>query len=156
MKPKLSKEATRNILSTRPVGVLSTYGQRTIHSVPIVFAVVGDEIFSPIDGKPKAGKPLQRVRDIERDPRYTLLLQHYDDDWRQLWWLRITGEARVVSGAELDDGIYRDVVGALRNKYVQYQETAVLDESRQLLHLSVNDRTAWAFAGLEWLEQQHR
>lgn len=151
----ISTATTNRILASWPVGVLSTYGKHAIHSVPIVFAVVGDGVFSPIDGKPKSGRRLQRVRDIERDPRYTLLLQHYDDDWRQLWWLRITGEARVVTGAELDDGVYRDVIAALRNKYVQYQETAVLDESGQLLHLSANDRTAWAFAGLEWLEQQH-
>ena len=29
------------------------------HSVPVVFAVVGDELFSPIDHKPKSGVVLQ-------------------------------------------------------------------------------------------------
>lgn len=154
----LSRTTTSKILATWPVGVLSTYGRHIIHSVPIVFAVAGDEVFSPIDGKPKSGKVLQRVRDIRRDPRYTLLLQHYDDDWRQLWWLRVTGEARVVTADELDKGLDNDAssgaVAALRDKYVQYEETPVLDDSRQLLQLSVDGTTAWAFAGLEWLGKQ--
>lgn len=73
-----------------------------------------------------------------------------------MWWLRCTGEARVMSAGELDDAMLGDIVVALRQKYVQYAETPVLNESRQLLHLIVNDTRAWAFGGDDWLEQQFR
>ena len=33
---------------------------------------------------------LQRVRNLEADPRATLLIDHWDpDDWSQLWWVRV-------------------------------------------------------------------
>jgi len=142
------------ILASWPVGVLSTYGKQAIHSVPIVFVVVDNELFSPIDGKPKSGKTLQRVRDIRRDPRFTLLLQHYDEDWRKLWWLRCTGEASVIATDELDDAALGNVVAALHDKYEQYKETAILHDAGQLLRLSVNETKAWAFAGLDRLERE--
>jgi hypothetical protein len=47
--------------------------------VPIVFARAGGALWSPIDGKLKAGGGLARVRNIERDPRVALLLDHYAD-----------------------------------------------------------------------------
>lgn len=150
----VSTTTVNNILAAWPVGVLSTYGKGSIHSVPIVFVVVGNEIFSPVDGKPKSGKTLQRVMDLKRDPRFTLLVQHYEDDWRNLWWLRCTGEASVISTEELDDSRLGRIVAALREKYVQYDETAVLDDSRQMLRLAVRDTRAWAFEGLDWLERE--
>jgi len=68
--------------------------------VPIVYVVLGDELWSPIDGKPKSGRELARVGNLRRDPRATLLLQHYDADWQRLWWLRLECEAEVVTIAD--------------------------------------------------------
>ena len=50
--------------------------------------------------------------------RATLLVDHYDDDWSQLWWVRVRGRAEVH-----DDGAVRDAaVEALAAKYPQYVE----------------------------------
>jgi hypothetical protein len=49
----------------------------------------------PIDTvKPKRGSRLQRLRNLNGDDRTVLLVEHYDDDWSQLWWVRVHGKAR--------------------------------------------------------------
>ena len=62
--------------------------------MPVVFVVDGDQIVIPIDTvKPKAGARLQRLRNLEADHRAVLLVDHYDDDWTALWWVRVHGQA---------------------------------------------------------------
>ena len=47
----------------------------------------------------------------------TILVDHYEEDWDHLWWIRLRGRARV-----LDDGEERDrALGLLREKYPQYR-----------------------------------
>jgi len=140
------------ILESWPVGVLSTYGTRGIDSVPIVFVLVDDVLYSPIDNKPKSGKRLARIRNVERDPRYTLLLQHYDDDWSALWWLKVQGGATVLEVGHA----HHDVLGALAAKYSQYRETGLLEGTSTLLRLGIGRHVAWAFQGKDWLARQFR
>jgi PPOX class probable F420-dependent enzyme len=85
--------------------------------VPICFAVHLNEIVSVVDGKPKTTRALARLANIERDPRVSLLVDHYDDDdWTRLWWVRVDGTARIVeTGVEHTNGVTR-----LRAKYPQY------------------------------------
>src|SRR6267378_2021006 len=68
--------------------------------VPICFVVAGEPpiLYTPIDDKPKrTDKPfaLARVRDIEADPRVTVLVDRWDEDWARLAWLRCVGSATV-------------------------------------------------------------
>ena len=81
-----------HVLSVWPVARLATLAESGRPSVvPIVFAVVDGVVCSPIDGKPKRTVALQRLRNVERDARAALLIDHYGDDWRALWWLVRTG-----------------------------------------------------------------
>ena len=66
------------------------------HLVPIVFVLVDDVVWSAVDGKPKSTRALRRLGNIRSDPRVSLLVDHYGDDWSQLWWVRLDGLARVV------------------------------------------------------------
>src|SRR5580698_9216593 len=62
------------------------------HIVPVTFAVDGNYIYTAVDAKPKnetAARGLQRVRNIEAEPRVALLADHYADDWTSLWWARV-------------------------------------------------------------------
>ena len=73
-------------------GVLCTvHAERGVDAVPVAFAV-DDEgyVGVPIDRvKPKASMRLQRERNLEADPRATLLAEQWDRaDWSQLWWAR--------------------------------------------------------------------
>ena len=91
------------------------------HLVPVVFAVRlhthGTTVFTAVDGKPKSTQRLKRLANIEHNPRVSLLVDHYDDDWTQLWWIRADGDATVVH----DGPVHAEGYGALRAKYAQYQ-----------------------------------
>jgi len=150
---EISDRAVENILGTWPVGVLSTYGRESIHSVPIVFVPVDGDVYTPVDGKPKSGRRLQRIVDIERDPRFTLLLQNYSEDWTELWWLRLSGRAGIVADDEADGSTER-VVACLRAKYVPYEQTTVLAGAGELIRLTLSAQTAWAWQGVDWLERR--
>jgi PPOX class probable F420-dependent enzyme len=102
-------------LAAARVGRLATTAPRI---VPVTFAVVGEAIVHAVDHKPKATRELARLEDLRRDPRASLLVDHYDDeDWSQLWWVRADGTARVLDVAEA-----REAVDALVEKYPQYAE----------------------------------
>jgi PPOX class probable F420-dependent enzyme len=87
------------------------------HLVPIVFALEGDTLYSAVDRKPKRSSTLRRIENARARPDVTILVDHYEDDWAGLWWIRLRGRARV-----LDDGDERDhALALLREKYPQYR-----------------------------------
>lgn len=91
--------------------------------VPCVFALEGDTVHLVVDRKPKRTATLQRIVNLQRDPRATLLIDHYDEDWDALWWVRLRGRARIVTeGPDLDRALK-----LVRAKYAQYEAVA-LDE----------------------------
>jgi PPOX class probable F420-dependent enzyme len=86
------------------------------HLVPIVFAVDGDTLYSAVDRKPKRSTRLRRIENARAHPDVTILVDHYEDDWGRLWWIRLRGRARV-----LDDGAEHDrALELLMEKYSQY------------------------------------
>ncbi|HEV8299123.1 MAG TPA: TIGR03668 family PPOX class F420-dependent oxidoreductase [Acidimicrobiales bacterium] len=96
------------------LGTLTLAGRP--HVVVCCFALVDDVLYSAVDRKPKSTRALRRLDNIRANPAATLLVDHYDDDWTQLWWVRLDGTARV-----LNDGDERDrALGALASKYPQY------------------------------------
>jgi PPOX class probable F420-dependent enzyme len=115
---RLDAEEARRRFATGRVAYLATLRpDGSAAQVPIVFEVVADRVFSVIDPKPKRSQELERLRNIARDPRVALLVEHYEDDWDRLWWARAEGTARAVaSGPERDNAI-----ASLRAKYPQYE-----------------------------------
>jgi PPOX class probable F420-dependent enzyme len=91
------------------------------HLIPVVFAVEGDTVYTAIDAKPKTTQRLRRLDNIEHDRRVGLLVDHYDDDWTQLWWVRADGLAAIHRHGEPMQNAYR----LLRAKYPQYQSVAL-------------------------------
>jgi len=91
------------------------------HIVPIVFALDGEVIYTAVDGKPKSTARLQRLANISAEPRVSILVDHYADDWSQLWWVRADGTAAVwFDGPECERGL-----GLLRAKYPQYEQVSL-------------------------------
>src|ERR1700759_4185393 len=70
------------------------------HLVPVVFALHDDVIYTAVDAKPKTTRRLRRLANIERNPQVSLLVDHYADDWTQLWWVRADGVAAIHSHGE--------------------------------------------------------
>ena len=91
----------RRRFASSPVARLSTVRPAGApHVVPIVFALVGETVFSAVDAKPKRSRDLQRLANVRADPRCALLVDHYEDDWRRLWWVRADLLRRVGRSAE--------------------------------------------------------
>ena len=137
----LSKDAIADILGRWPVARLATLAESGFpHVVPIVFVHLDERIWSPLDGKPKRGAELKRIRNIEREARCSLLLDHYDEDWRRLWWLRVDGRAEVVRGDALPSEV---LAAALREKYPQYAQTPVFLGEPTALSIEIDRFASW-------------
>jgi PPOX class probable F420-dependent enzyme len=67
------------------------------HLVPIVFALEGDRVYSAVDAKPKRTTALRRLANVRENPAVALLVDHYEDDWNALWWVRADGRGRVLA-----------------------------------------------------------
>lgn len=90
------------------------------HLVPFVFVLHGDSLYAVIDAKRKKRENVVRVENIKANPNVSVLVDHYEEDWNRLWWIRADGLARVV-----DDGEDRDrVIEFLAEKYPQYRREA--------------------------------
>jgi PPOX class probable F420-dependent enzyme len=106
------------------------------HVVPIVFAIDGDTLYSAVDRKPKRSRRLRRIENARARPDVTVLVDHYEDDWSGLWWIRLRGTARV-----LDDGSERErALALLRDKYPQY---VVEPPDGPVLAIDVTERREW-------------
>jgi PPOX class probable F420-dependent enzyme len=102
-----------------PVARLATIRpDRTPHLVPITFAFDDEVLVTAVDGKPKRTTDLQRLRNLRTDPAVSVLIDCYDEDWTQLWWVRIDGVADVVDGGP--DQVR--AIEALTAKYPQYRD----------------------------------
>jgi PPOX class probable F420-dependent enzyme len=101
--PRLDVDECRLRFARADHLVLGTvHPERGVDLVPVVAAVERDVVWIPVDAvKPKGSARLQRLVNIERDPRVTLLAEDYDDDWSRLWWVRANGQARESDGDEL-------------------------------------------------------
>ena len=97
---RLSRSEAWSLLVTSDHGVLATvHADRGVDAVPVVFAVDGERIALPVDTvKAKSTTRLQRLVNLADDPRCVLLVDHYDEDWSKLWWVRVHATATVVDG----------------------------------------------------------
>ena len=136
-------EAIATIRAAR-VGRLATVRpDGTPHVVPFVFALVpdGDELlaFWAVDDKPKKHLAIQRLDNIEANPSVEFVVDGYGDDWSDLWWVRATGRARVVSSSEERTR----AIGALTDKYPQYRAAP---PTGAVIAIEVVQVTGWSAA----------
>jgi len=107
------------------------------HLVPVVFALVDDVVHTAVDHKPKASARLQRLANLQHEPRCALLVDRYDDDWSQLWWVRADGRAQVVEDPGPDD----PGRAALTARYHAYTHRP---PAGPLMRIEVERFTGWA------------
>lgn len=125
-------------LAEARVGHLATSGpDARPHVVPVCFTVDGDTIYVAVDGKPKVTTDLKRLRNIAANSAVSLLVDHYEDDWDKLWWVRVDGTARIVDDeAETDRAI-----DLLSKRYPQYQRAR---PSGPVVAISVDRISGWS------------
>ena len=86
--------------------------------IPVVFAFDGNNIFIPIDDKPKRvnSNQLKRVKNIQKNPNISFLIDTYDDkDWNNLSYLIIQGKARIVNRLKDRDTMKRLIYYCQKN-----------------------------------------
>lgn len=135
-----SDEERRYVASAR-VGRLATVdAEDRPHAVPICYALVGERIVSPLDEKPQSveATDLRRVRNIRQNPRVTLVVDHYTEQWESLGWVQVRGRAAVVSPNEPG---HSEAVSALRTKYDQYESHAL--RRRPLIRIEPGQIRSW-------------
>jgi PPOX class probable F420-dependent enzyme len=154
MSPVLPDAEIESRLSLWPVARLATLRKNgSPHLVPVVFAYSGDALWIPVDGKPKRERELERIQNLRRDPRATLLLDEYRDDWSALWWIHIEGRADIHRIADGDpDERFQRATQHLRDKYPQYREWPLFRGEPTLIEVSPERRSAWC-ADLDAWEQ---
>ncbi|NLE79826.1 MAG: TIGR03668 family PPOX class F420-dependent oxidoreductase [Rhodococcus sp.] len=109
---------TEQLFSAARIARMATADQSgRPHLVPVVFTLADDTVYTCVDDKPKRTKALRRLDNIEANSRITILVDHYEEDWENLWWVRVDGTAEILEkgGAESERAL-----DALSEKYPQY------------------------------------
>ncbi|MBW3576919.1 MAG: TIGR03668 family PPOX class F420-dependent oxidoreductase [Actinobacteria bacterium] len=120
MEQDLDPELRRRVTQARVARLATVRPDGRPHIVPITFAVGRGTIVTAIDHKPKTTTALQRLKNIAARPVASVIVDHYEDDWSRLWWVRADGTARIVeAGAAREQAIER-----LVEKYPPYRDTA--------------------------------
>jgi len=114
----VTPEEARDRFAGARVARLATAGtDGRPHIVPIVFALAGDRIYSAVDQKRKRTTALRRLTNIASNPSVSLLVDHYEDDWGKLWWVRADGRARVLDPDRDEES--REAIELLHRRYPQ-------------------------------------
>lgn len=137
---RLAEDEAKARLAGHDHGILCTvHAERGVDAVPVAYVVDDDGYVGvPVDRvKPKASLRLQRERNLEADPRATLLVEHWDaGDWAQLWWVR--AELRWQGAA--DAGRQATLAAGLAGRYPQYRDQPFA----RVLVLRIVDLAGWA------------
>jgi PPOX class probable F420-dependent enzyme len=132
----------RELLERAPVGRLGLIdddgGPRVL---PVTYAFSGTALVSAIDHKRKRvpADQLARVRWLRARPRAALTVDHYAEDWSQLAWVQVLGEARVLEAS--------DEPSAVRSLSERYEAYRVQPPSGLLLMLEPERLLWWRAAG---------
>lgn len=136
--PDIAGSSTEALVAASRVARLATSEEgKPPHMIPVCFAVDGDILYSAVDEKPKRSKRLKRLANIRAQPAVTVLVDHYEENWSRLWWVRLRGDARV-----LEDGPERErALDLLTEKYEQYRARR---PSGPVIAVDVHERRGWS------------
>jgi PPOX class probable F420-dependent enzyme len=129
LRRRFTSSAVARLATVRPDGAP--------HVVPLVFALVESTVYSAVDAKPKRTSALQRLANVRVEPRCALLVDHYEDDWSRLWWVRADGTAAVVD----QPPAAHPGLAALAERYPQYREQP---PAGPLLVVTVQQWSGWS------------
>ncbi|MGH3972744.1 MAG: TIGR03668 family PPOX class F420-dependent oxidoreductase [Pseudonocardiaceae bacterium] len=127
-------DARRRFAEARVARLATADGNGHPHVVPMTFVLAsgtdagvayagkkysGDTVYSAIDAKPKRSPSMRRLANITANPRVAVVVDHYEDDWRALWWVRADGTGRLLA---TDDPEGRLAITRLMARYPQYRD----------------------------------
>ena len=134
----MDAEEMRRRIDGAQVARLATVGiEGRPHIVAITFALDDDTIYFAVDFKPKKTADLQRLRNIESNPSVTVLVDHYEDDWTKLWWVRADGSARIL----IDGAVFEKGIALLTRRYAQYRSAR---PAGPVVSIAIERITGWS------------
>jgi PPOX class probable F420-dependent enzyme len=136
----MTKREKAFVRSARVAHLATADDEGRPHVIPICFVIDGQQLYSPIDEKPKRTSPLQlkRIRNIRANPHVAVVVDRYDDNWQRLAYVLIVGRAKII----LRGAKHKRAVGLLRKKYPQYRKMRL--EERPIVCITCTRCTAWA------------
>jgi PPOX class probable F420-dependent enzyme len=134
-----SAEMRTRVAAARVAHLATAGADGRPHIVPICFAVDEETLYFAVDAKPKRTRNLKRLQNIATNPRVSILVDHYENDWDRLWWVRLDGHARVVT----DDAGLGLALQLLAQRYAQYRATR---PHGPVVAVSIDRITGWSAA----------
>jgi PPOX class probable F420-dependent enzyme len=132
-------EARARLAASRVLRLATADRHATPHLVPCTFAIDGGgRVVIGIDSKPKTTLDLRRLRNIEENPRVSLLADHYAEDWAQLWWARADGTALVERDGPNHAASWRELAA----RYPQYRGQPL---TGPVIVVTVTSWSGWAY-----------
>ena len=141
--PQKIPGAVQKILKAAKVARLATSDAKgRPHVVPVCFAYDGKLFYTAVDQKPKRvpRERLARLQNIRAVPRVALLIDHYDDDWTQLWYILIRGKAKLIPKSAQKE--CARAIRKLRAKYPQYTR-GLLPDDAPIIRITPERTTSW-------------
>jgi PPOX class probable F420-dependent enzyme len=117
-------------------------GKNRPHIVPICFAYDGKLFYTAVDQKPKRvpRERLARLRNIRAVPHVALLIDEYDEDWTQLWYILVRGNAKLIPKRSHKE--HARAIRKLRAKYPQYARGMLADDA-PIIRINPERATFW-------------
>ena len=133
----------RNLVKNARVARLATLDSRGWpHLIPVCFVYDGKVLYSAVDRKPKRVSPerLVRLKNIRAVSRVALLIDQYDEDWTQLWYVLIRGKATLIPNSARQERAR--AIHRLRAKYPQYAGEMLADDA-PIIRITPERTTFW-------------
>lgn len=112
--------------------------------VPICYAFDGKALFSAVDAKPKSVAParLGRIRNIRENPKVSVVIDQYDEDWTRLRYVVVQGQAEILSaGPDFSRGV--DLLVA---KYPQYRAMGLSRDTGVMIKVTPARIREWRYS----------
>ena len=120
---KLTGPAAEFVRWARVSRVATVSGEGVPHLVPVCHALLGRKVYVG------SGNDALKIRNLQANPRITLTVDEYSDQWSSLKGVMVQGRARLIArGPE-----FTRVREALYDKYPQYSKEAALAPSDSVI-----------------------
>ena len=117
------RKAVAKLLGQERVCRVATAGEDRLHVVPVCQVLEGGRIYFG------SSRDAAKARNLQKDPRISVVVDLYSEDWDSLKGAMIQGTAKLIRGGPQ----FRKIRALLYKKYPQYPADAALKESDSVI-----------------------